>query len=325
MKRNFAILFGLGTFLYSGLLFADFTEELQDQIRSLKARYTSIQLDETYFHDMGIIAHKADNAELMDLASEIIRSHLFPKMDEYVKTEWDEINRIYETDSIQATERLKKLIEFRNDLQPTEPFLQTGQGQTIASELMQSRGKLLEAMKQECSGETSLEAIKTFRKTGLFVTNTPQEQRDMRTFTEALSCCLSWKQTIHYKNTKKFETDYEAGTMEEEARLKLESSGADWHEAKWAGEWTYRFQGREGMARAISQANMRFVRGADYADLTISSARVDSAGRMNMPIPLAGEYRNVEVSGERTIPQGAFSALLQIPLTGCQENQLESK
>lgn len=304
--------------LLPGPLRADYSDELRDQIRDLQARYPST-LEEVYFRDMAVIAHKADAAEIMDLAAEIIRKNLWERMDGHVETELEAINALYETDAPAATERLKELVEYRKYFQPTGPFLQTGQGKSLAAEIGQARERLLAQMNQSCATDTVQAAIQVFRKTGLFATGEPREMMSMREFQKVLNCCLSWKAAIVYEYTQTFESEYEAGTKREAAKLKRVSPGSDWNEAQWTGEWRYDFQGREGEARALSSATLRYRKGEDTADLVIRSAKVDSSGRMNMPVPVAGEHRTLEIDGEWLRPQAVFSAEVAIPLSGCRE------
>lgn len=314
-----------GTFLCLGLLpqplWADYTEELSDQIQSLEKRFSGL-LDETYFRDMAVIIHKADSAERMAFASEILRSKIFTPFESHVSKQLDEINRLYETDAASASEKLKDLAEYREYLQPTAPFLETAYGRTFAGELSQERDRALEAVKGGCSVEVKKQLILAFRKTGFFATREPGERDALRRLGEGLSCCLGWKSTLAYDATQKFETDYDAGTIREESRLALASSSTDWNEAKWVGDWSYYFEGREGKARAVSQATLRYRREDDYADLVITNAKVDSSGRMNMPIPVAGDRRTLEVEGERLDPLAVFAGTFKIPLTGCKENSV---
>ena len=77
--------------LVSPNLYAEYIDELKDQVESLNKKFPQGSWDETYFRDMAIITHKADAAELTDYASELIRSTLFENRDAYVKSEWNEI------------------------------------------------------------------------------------------------------------------------------------------------------------------------------------------------------------------------------------------
>ncbi len=71
---------------------ADYSEEIKAQIKEIEARSQVLKLE--YFHDMAIVAHKADDAELNDLARDIIRSLLLKRMDDYIEHELVEINKL---------------------------------------------------------------------------------------------------------------------------------------------------------------------------------------------------------------------------------------
>ncbi len=316
---------GCGIFLFLGVLpetlWADYTQELQDQIQSLEKRFPG-PLDETYFRDMSVIVHKADSAELMGFASESLRAKIFERFETYVSSQLEEISRIYETDAASASEKLKDLAEYREYLQPTAPFLETASGRTIAGELSAERDRALEAVKNGCSLEVKKQVLLAVRKTGFFATREPKERDALRRLSEELSCCIGWKASMAYDFTQKFETDYDEGTIREEAHLNLASLSTDWNEAKWVGDWTYYFQGREGTAHAASQATLRYRREDDFADLVITNSKVDSVGRMNIPIQMSGDHRTLEVEGNRLDPLVNFSKTFKVPLTSCHENTI---
>jgi len=301
--------------------FADYEQDLRDQISEIKKRHR-VEMDRTYFRDMGIVASKADDAELNLLATEIVSSLLFRASDQYVQEEIDLINRLYPRDGYKASNRMVELNRFERLYQPTEEFLSTTGGQTFSAELVQLRSQVLDFLGGSCSEYMTVLGLQALRKTGLFVTNRSKEIAQMRELTQELNCCLAWKSKIHYYHAQEFRTDYEEGIMIEEAWLKLRSSPRDYSQAKWEGEWIYRFEGREGKGLGKSNATLQYRKGKDMADLVISSAKLTSAGRINLPITPAGDHRFVAVEGSYAFPAALFSNQVVIQLTGCRENKV---
>ncbi len=74
---------------------AAYEDELRDQIKKVETDYLRTP-QMTYFRDMGIIARKADEAELGGLASEIIRVKLLKTMDDYVRSEFGRLPAAWE-------------------------------------------------------------------------------------------------------------------------------------------------------------------------------------------------------------------------------------
>lgn len=320
MKKKVKIaVYFLELFFLSSQVHADYTQELEDQIMKLKLRYSQ-NLDLMYFHDMGIIARKADEAELQELTITIIRSHLFAPMDEYVGSELQTINDLYPSDSYQASKRLSELLKMNIYFEPSDEFLLTAPGKAIAAEIARNRTEALGQIRAKCSDDIIRKAVQAIRKTGLFFTNSPDEIGDMRDLSQDLSCCISWKPTLQYHFSQSFETDYEAGKMLEDAKLKLVSSPNDLSQAQWTGEWRYTFQGKEGKGEGTSQATLRYQRGDETSELVISSARMNSVGRINMPMSLSGDRQTLEMEGMPIYPEAIFKGQIDLSLAGCRED-----
>ena len=318
--RNFQIGFLgflIGMSIMPVLLRADYGEELRSQIKEIESRYAQ-KFTIDYFRDMGIIARKADEAELADLTTEIVRSLLLKHMDEYVKIEIKNINVNYTQDRFLAGNQLGELNRFERFYEPTEEFLSTANGQVIEAELVRFRQNALDLLQKSCAEESILAGIQAVRKTGLFTTKHAAEITMMQEITNALDCCLAWKPEIQYQNEQAFENDYEKGTLAQEARLTLQSDRKNYSEANWTGEWIYRFKGREGSGEGVSQATLRYHKGEETASLVISASRVTSAGRMNFPVSLAGEDRTVTIEGNPIYPNAIFVGNVSLPLSGCR-------
>lgn len=268
---------------------------------------------------MGIIARKADEAGLNKLATEIVGSLLLTPMDRYVEQQLDLIHRLYKTDPADASRKLNDLNRIDKDYQPTDEFLSTTGGQALSGQLARERKGALNMISLGCSFNMIKQAMKAYRKTGLFVTNTLEEIRSLRSLTEALSCCLNWKTTVHYFFEEEFESEYDAGMQSEEGRLKLQTSPLDWSRARWAGDWVYRFKGREGEAKGVSRATLIYEKGDQPAELKISSARLSSSGRINFPVTLAGDLRSLEVEGYRIFPIAIMPGQRDFALAGCRD------
>lgn len=293
---------------------ADYDQELNDQAAKLKKDFPLPNPE--YFHDAGILVYKSDDAKLYEITAGMVRSLLMLKMKEYVVQEWDQINELYLTDPFQAGRRREELVKAGRYYEPTESFLQTSLGQAILTELIQSRTRALASFKGACSNEALIRAITAVRQTGVFMTKSAAEIESLRALDKALACCMGWKPEIHFSREDQFETDYEAGTLTEEGKLRLESSRADLSAARWTGEFIYRFTGRDGQGQGVSQAILIFNKGEDRAKLNITTSRVSSTGRMNFPRSFSGEARTLEVEGNPINPSVRFFGE-SVPLTGC--------
>ncbi|MSR77231.1 MAG: hypothetical protein EXS63_03245 [Candidatus Omnitrophica bacterium] len=302
--------------------YAEYEQEIQSQVDKMMGRAKS-NFSEVYFHDMGIIARKADLAELNEMTAKIVRTYLFEKMSQYIQQKIKDINETYLSDPAQATSQFLELVKFQKYFQPTEAFLQTAEGRAIEAELEQARKHALEDLKRGDSKESLMTALEAVRKTGFFMTNSGNEYSSMRELTQELECSFGWKSKINYHYSHKFETDYDAGTIDEEAHLNLESSGKELSEAKWSGEWIYHMKGRDGTVEAVSHATLTHRKGQDIAELVITSAKVSSIGRMNMPMPVSGDMRTFEVKGEPFHPWVALTGMITVELVGCRENKVK--
>lgn len=300
---------------------ADYADELRGQMEGLK-RQSAKQLDVAYFHDMGILARKADEADLNLLTTEIVGSLLWKKMEDYLKNETAEINRLYATDVFRASRRLAGLNRFEHFYEPTEEFLSSTNGQALALELVGFRKRALDGIQSSCSDYTLSQALSALRKTGLYVTGRPEEILSLRDLTQALDCCLAWKSKIHYVDEKTFKVTNEEGIFIEEGKLVLETNPRDYSEARWNGDWIYRFEGKDGTAEGISHATLKYRRGDDKADLTISAARVSSVGWIKLPVSVSGSQHTAEIEGNPIQPRAVFSKENSVPLAGCRENKV---
>lgn len=320
MKKN---IFWMLAFFFAAApaaVFADYAQELRDQIADVQ-KHAANSPNLVYFHDMGIVARKADDAELNDLATEITGTLLLKKMETYVDSEIERINQLYVTDPVAASHGLVELNHFERYYQPTAGYLNTTGGQSFAAELARIRKDVIAQLKEGCLDDNVRAGLVALKKTGLFITEKPEEILSMRDLPPLLDCCLGWKKKIHYENEKEFETDYEKGTLTEEAHLVLQSNPKDLSEAYWTGEWLYHFKGRQGTGEGVSQARFRYRRGEETADLVITNAKVTAAGRMNMPTPVAGDHRTVDVEGKPLHPAAVFVAGAAAFLTGCHEDK----
>lgn len=281
---------------------ANYADDLRLQITQLKQR-SAVKKNE-YFRDAGIIARKADDAEQYDIASEIMRA-LFDDSDTAVQEEIENLNSLFEKESLQAARKIPELTRYEKHFQPSANFLQTALGRALNGDLIQFRTNAIEGARN-CSDESILQGVQAIKKTGLYVTNSTQEIEAMRSLTEAVNACFSWNPEIVFLRSQPFETLYESGTLTEEAHLKLESSRADLSEARWVGEWVYKYTGREGRGEGVSQAVLTYHKGEDAATMVISTGRISSTGRMNFPNSFAGEKRTIEISGPPLNPQIVF-------------------
>ncbi|MBN1689306.1 MAG: hypothetical protein JW893_09405 [Candidatus Omnitrophica bacterium] len=310
------IIIGLSICPFEG--YADYIQELEDQIEAIKEKDVP-GFDAEYFHDMGIVARKADEAELNQLNAEIVETLMLKKMDEEIEAELGVIKTLFVTDPYAASRRLQDLQQYQRFYQPTDEYLRATGGQAISGTLSRFRANTLEMIKAYCNEKSILGAIQAIRKTGLFVTNSAEEIVNLRELTRLLDCCLSWKPELVIYWQEKFKTDYEEGILTEKARLRLVSNRRDFVEAKWSGEWIYHFRGREGEGEGVSEAHFRYRKGEDFGSLVISASRVSSSGRINFPFSLAGDRRTIEVENVDIYPIAYFSEDGVYPLQGCRD------
>lgn len=295
---------------------ADYAAEIQDQIKAIQARYKETK-DLKYFHDMAIIARKADEAELTELTIKIIRNDLVKPMGEYVEKEIAEINDLYTRDAYKASERLAELNKFERYYQPTQEFLNTAGGRALAGEFVMMRKSSLEALGMACVDIAIQQGLKAVLMTGLYQTGTAEEFASLRDISREVECCLSWGSVLKHENTQMFETDYEKGSLTETTNLSLQTDAKNHSEARWAGDWLYQFKGKEGVGKGVSQAILTYRRGSETADLVITASKVTSAGRMNFPRSLAGEPRTLNVQGTPLLPSVVMAGK-KVLLNGCK-------
>lgn len=297
------LLFAFMLFGSSAWASADYAADLRAQITQIKQKASSQGPD--YFHDMGIVVRKADDAGETAIVSEALRG-LFEDSDLFVQKQMDQINDLFEREAFQAGRKIPDLTKPERYFQPSENFLNTALGRALNGDLIQFRANAIESLSKGCTPESTLQGIQAIKKTGLFVTNSPKEIEAMRVLTEASGSCFSWKPEIVFIRTQPFETLYEAGTLTEEAHLRLESSRTDLSQAKWVGDWVFRYTGRDGKGEGVSQAVLTYHRGEDLASLVISTSRVSSTGRMNFPNSFSGEKRTMDTKGTPLHPQVVF-------------------
>ncbi len=296
---------------------ADYAEGLQQQIQDIRSRFNTLHPE--YFRDMSIVARKADDAGLKELTAEIIRTHLWEKMEEYIEGELEAVKTLYPDQKLQVKPRLTALFTSKRYFEPSQDFLKTALGQSILTDTVQSWERSLN-MISKCSEVSVRSAIVSIQKINLFVTQTPAEMKAQRDLINGLDCCLGWKREIKFYREQEFETDYEEGTYIEDASLRLVTSRADWAEARWEGVWYYRYKGRDGTGLGTSQAALTYRKGEELAFLTITPSRMTSVGRMNFPNALSGENRTLEIGGEVLSP--LINDLgYRIELTGCQNEK----
>jgi hypothetical protein len=168
------------------------------------------------------------------------------------------------------------------------------------------------------------DGLQALRKSGLFVTRQAAEITSLRELNLELECCAGWRPSIVYHKEQPFETLYEAGIVSEGVELKLESNRRDLHEARWKGNWIYRYKGREGTGEGVSPAVLKYRKGDETADLVIGTARLSSAGRFNFPANLSGDHRTPEIGGTALSPE-ALLPPETLPLTGCREEDKNPK
>lgn len=296
---------------------SDYAEDLRRQADKVRETYASGRAE--YFHDLSVIARKADDAGENQVAAEILRD-LFQASENWAQEQVNQINEQFLADAFHGARRLPDLTRFDRKFQPTDNFLKAAQGQALNTDLIQYRVNALESLQRSCETKNLVQGIAAVRKTGFFVTGSPAETQILRSLTENLECCFSWKPEISFSRQQEFETLYESGIFTEEARLRLESSRSDLSEARWSGDWIYRYEGREGRGEGVSQGILIYRKGEDAASLSISASRVSSTGRMNFPNPLSGEKRTLETEGSPLdLSLNFFEE--SVPVTGCRTRE----
>jgi hypothetical protein len=319
MRKIFLFFFFVFFLGFLSAASAAYEDELRDQIKKIETDYNRVP-EMTYFRDMGIVARKAEEAELSELTSEIVRLKLLKVMEEYVRAELKKIHESYPAEPVASSRKLDDLSRYERFYEPAEEFLSTAYGQSIATDLSQLRQNSIGAFKRSCSDFAILTGIQALRKTGLFVTKNASEITQLREIQQQLTCCLGWKPEIHYFREEPFETEYEQGVLIEEGTLRLRSSRTDYSRAEWVGDWIYRYSGREGRGEGVSQGILNYHSGEDRATLAISASRVSSTGRMNFPAALSGEKRTVTIDGLTYNPQATLFAE-SFSLKGCRDKK----
>jgi len=303
---------------------ADYAEEIREHMHQIQSAYPD-EVDRIYFRDMGVVARKADESDMNVLTNEIIRTHLFTRMDDYIEASMDEVDRRYEVAADEMTRLVNDLKRYERYYEPTDEFQQTTGGQAFANEMIRIRGQALQLLTQGCSETSMIQGLQAVRKSGLYITNTPEEIRSLRQLNQMIDCCFAWKSQINYRVSTDFESEYEEGVVTESAKFKLMTNPNSYTEAKWVGEWIYEFEGREGTGKGLSQTTLKYRKGDLTADLVVSPARLTSTGRMNFPIQMSGDHRLIEIEGATYYPEAVFSEGETIPLAGCRENEIDEK
>lgn len=294
----------------------DYIQDLKSQLASLDKKYSKKEAE--YFRDMGILARKADEAGSAELTSEIVLTQLLPQMKQYILDSLEEIKSDFSKNKMSSLRKLTALGALDRYYQPTGNFLETAGGQAITTDLIQRRERALAGLTKGCSEVSIEQGMEAIKMTGLYQTNSLPEIDSLRKLIDGVSCCLGWKSELRFTRSNEFENDYEKGTMSEEGNLRLESNRNDLSEARWTGEWIYKFTGREGKGEGVSQATLIYHRGDESAVLAITPSRVTSTGRMNFPNALSGEKRTFAVEGSILSP--VLDSLGQpIDVTGCKK------
>ncbi len=314
MKRAAALVL---LFLFSFPVFAraEYVDRLRQQARETGARFTD-NTELVYFRDIGVVIGKADGAELYDLLMEISRE-ANKKMDMYIEARFKKIEDLLERDPFSAGPVFQEILKFEKYYEPSKDFLSTAPGKAMAAEIARLRQESITRLaKDMVVTENLIKGFQAYRKTGFFMTGTPQEEKDLQDLSARLSCGLSWARKISYKSSQNFKSEYEKGSLVETAELTLQTPGTDLLKAEWRGPWTVSFKGRDGMATAASEATLKVQRGSYTGDLVITPAKLSSTGRFNFPISLAGEQRTVTVQGGGIQPKVKISEEI-MPLSGC--------
>ncbi len=320
MKNRSVFIAGLAALAFlaaPALSRADYSSEILDQIRETQSRFSS-GVTPAYFHDMAIIARKADDAGLYDLNYKIISQYLFEPMEADVRKRVREINAKMPSDAYSAAVKIPELLRLERYYEPSAEFLKTSGGQTLAGALARGRQQAIEFLKTSGTDDVITSALVIYQNTGLFLTKRSGEDKDLAELSALLTCSMGWKRKIRYSHKQEFKTDYEEGTVEEETELTLESDSGDYLKAQWSGPWYYRYKGREGTAEGVSRATMRFQKGEYSGTVTVTPSKLSSAGRFNFPSNLSGDKRVAESAGTGINPVLTMSGKV-LELTGCPE------
>lgn len=296
---------------------ADYADELKSQIKDTESQYAA-KIEPAYFHDMGIIAHKADDAGLYDLLTDIIKQDLFKKMDASLQDDADDINKLMERDPYTASRMIEQLFKFQVYYEPSKEFLKTGAGQAMEGEEVKLRSEALARFKGKTAEAGLIKGLQAYHRAGLFMTRKKNQDDDLAQLSKKLGCTVGWAHKLRYRYEQEFKTDYEKGTLVEEAELTLQTPADEYVKAEWRGPWLYKYKGRDGEAQGTSEAVLKIRRGAYEGELVITASKLSSTGRFNFPANLSGEQRQVEIHGTGLQPEVKISETV-IPLTGCED------
>ncbi len=316
MKRLAMFLF-LGVMVFAGSAKAEYAEQLRKQIDETQKRFPKGP-EPAYFHDMGIIARKADDAESYDLVMEIVQTYLFGEMDKFVDSNLKKAVAQTEADPYLAGSYISGLLDFEKYYEPSGEFLNSSAGQAAAANLVRVRQEAFEKISKPKVSVADLAAgFKAYKKTGLFSVKGNAEETDLRKLHEKLDCGVSWARKVNIRLQQEFKTDYEGGIMRQNAELTLQSVASDFTKAEWRGPWIFDFQGRDGVGKGTSTAILKVTRGAYDGDLSISTSQLSSTGRFNFPNGLTGERRVVSIVGNKLLPEVEID-YKKVSLTGCE-------
>ncbi len=296
---------------------AEYADQLKTQVKETEARFTPGS-ENVYFRDMGIIARKADDSQHYELLAEIINNALFAKMDSYVKSRVKDIDEQLDKDPFQASSKIEALVRTQHYYEPSADFLETAMGKSFAGEMARSRQDTLELLKKNPSVESFIKALSAYQKTGLFSVKKNQEETDLNNLRRQLGCSVAWKKKITYRYEDRFRTDYEEGTVIEEAELTLRTGADEYAAAEWRGPWIFRYKGRDGEGQGTSEAILKVQRGQYETEVLITSARLSSTGRFNFPVTLNSVTRLVNIKPPRLMPKAELSEQ-NFSLSGCSD------
>lgn len=295
---------------------AEYADQVRQQVKDTEAAFP--EPNDAYFHDMGIIARKADDAELFPLLVEILRRNLFQKSEEYAKSRFEKAVEVMESNPKDAEAIINDLLKFKEQYVPSEEFLGTADGKALAADMVRMRSEALRKLGGAKASQANLiQGFQAYRKTAMFYLRTAPETADLQALSRRLGCHTGWARQLRYSQEQEFKTDYEKGSLVEVMELTLQTPATDYSNAVWRGTWTVKYKGRDGIGQAVSQATLTFKGGAYEADLLIEGARLSSTGRFNFPNALSGERRVMLIEGTKIQPELEVSGTL-VPLTGCE-------
>lgn len=324
MRKKITVIFLCAAFLFSApTLDAGYGDQLKVQVREAEQDYSASSAS-AYFKLMGMIARKADDAKEHVLLGEILNKSLWGKMDAYIQEEVRVINDLFETQPLEASQRLKSLLIFQKHYEPSQDFLQTSEGKGFAGDFARQRQQALEQLNKNPSKETFISALSVYQKTGLFFIKNNQVENDLNQLLRRIGCAVGWRKEIDFKHEQEFKTEYERGTVIQEGKLILQTSADNYAEAEWKGSWIYRYKGRDGVGQGTSEAVLKFKRGGYETEIVIKDARLSSTGRFNFPTPLNAVKRLVEIHPPHLLPRAELFEE-RFNLTGCGEEKLSVK